>query len=534
MKMSENPDSDVVIIGAGVAGCLVGWSLARQGVNVTIVEAGPWLNTADVFERFVTSGDNYASACYPSLEYAPRPMQAYPDEYHTNVGPATYNTDYVRAVGGTTWHWGGAALRFMPNEMKLKSNFGVGRDWPIEYSELERFYTQAEVELGVSGNSDDDLGSPRSQKYPMPEMPATVLDQHINNVFGRHGIAFHYLPQARNSVSYDGRPACQGNNICSPVCPINAKYTGDIHARKAINEGAKILADAMVTSLEVGSDGQISSVQYRRPDGSVAKIAGKIFVLAANAIETVKLLLNSTSEAYPNGLANSSDQVGRNLMGHTDRLLKLEWNEPVYPGTGPTLNYCSSAFRDGPFRSEHAGAFILVADYMDLGGIVVETLDQHINVNNLETAVREKAIRRSELLCFSEELPIPENRITLDHGKFDSSGQPGINIHFSTQEYADKGVKRIVDRIWDVAVSTGAFKVISQSHDAGSVHITGTTIMGENPVESVVDSDCRSHDHPNLFFAGSGSFPSSGTVNPTLTIAALSLRTAEAIKRQLA
>ena len=133
------------------------------------------------------------------------------------------------------------------------------------------------------------------------------------------------------------------------------------------------------------------------------------------------------------------------------------------------------------------------------------------------------------MLSFSEELPDPNNRVTLDWTQKDTSGQPRLKINFSAADYSVRGVTHVVEKIWDIAKASGKFKVVSQRHDAGSVHITGTAVMGNDPATSVVDSNCRAHDHPNLFIVGGGVFPSSGTVNPTLTIAALSLRAAKAI-----
>ena len=531
--MSAGDVHDVVIVGAGVAGCLAAWRLARRGVKTLVLEAGPRLSRDDVLKAYMTSADPYASACYADLDYAPRPMTARPDAYHRNEGPDAYHTDYIRAVGGTTWHWGGAALRLSRADMELNSRYGVGRDWPFAYDSLEPWYAQAETELGVAGDDAHDDGAPRTGPFPMPAMPLSVLDREVAQVFAREGIAFGALPQARNSTPYDGRPACAGNNMCNPVCPIGAKYSGDVHAAKAEQAGARIMSQCQVTRLEARDDGTVTAARIRRPDGSEETVRGRVFIIAANGIETPKLLLASASERFSAGLANGSDQVGRNLMGHTDRLLRVEWTREVYAGFGPQTNSCSMAFRDGGFRSARAGALVTVVNFADLGGITGDLLEAGMVGDDLDRAIRARATRRFELMCFAEELPRAHNRVTIDRQDPDSSGQPRIVIHFRADPYAADGADHAAAQVKAVARASGAFQVRSEQASVGSVHILGTAVMGTDPRTSVTNPEGRCHGHPNLFLAGGAVFPSAGTVNPTLTIAALALRTAEAVAAQL-
>lgn len=531
--MSATDQHDVVIVGAGVAGCLAAHRLARRGLKTLVIEAGPRLRRDDVLKDYMTSADPYASACYPNPDHAPRPTPAGAEAYHRNEGPAAYRTDYIRAVGGTTWHWGGAALRLSPADMELASRYGVGRDWPFAYDLLEPWYARAEAELGVAGDAARDDGAPRAGPYPMPAMPLSVLDREVARVFASQGIGFGPLPQARNSVPFDGRPACAGNNMCNPVCPIGAKYSGDVHGRKAEEAGARIISDCQVTRLEALEDGTVTAARIRHPDGTEATVQGRVFIVAANGIETPKLLLASASERFPGGLANSSDQVGRNLMGHTDRLLKVEWMREVYPGFGPQTNSCSMAFRDGGFRAERAGALVTVVNFADLGGITGDLLEGGMVGNDLDRAIRARATRRFELMCFAEELPEAHNRVTIDRQDRDRSGQPRAVIHFTEDAYATRGAAHAADRVKAVARESGAFRVRSEQASLGSVHIMGTALMGTDPRTSVTDPEGRCHDHPNLFIAGGAVFPSAGTVNPTLTIAALSLRTSERVAGHL-
>ncbi|HEU4698416.1 MAG TPA: FAD-dependent oxidoreductase, partial [Gemmatimonadales bacterium] len=166
--MPGEPSADVVIVGAGIVGALMAQRLARAGASVLVLEAGPRLALQDVVERYRGSpfkDDNMAP--YPPSAHAPHPMRSPPNDYIQQKGADPYPVEYIRAVGGTTWHWTGQAWRFMPNDFRIRSLYGVGVDWPIGYDTLEPWYYEAEVEIGVAGPDDEDLGSPRTKPYPM-------------------------------------------------------------------------------------------------------------------------------------------------------------------------------------------------------------------------------------------------------------------------------------------------------------------------------------------------------------------------------
>ena len=157
-------------------------------------------------------------------------------------GEHPYNVQYLRVVGGTTWHWAASTWRFLPSDFKLKSLYGVGRDWPIEYSDLEPWYQRAEEELGVWGPGDEELGSPRSKPYPMAPLPLSYNEERVKSVLNANGYNVVTEPVARNSRAYDGRPTCCGNNNCMPICPIGAMYNGIFHVEKAEAAGAVIVS----------------------------------------------------------------------------------------------------------------------------------------------------------------------------------------------------------------------------------------------------------------------------------------------------
>ena len=169
--------ADIVIVGAGVAGMLVAWHLARRGAKVLVLEAGPRVDRATATERFQSAAIKTPESPYEPTRHAPQPSVIQPDGYFIQVGQDLFRSTYQRRVGGTTWHWLGTALRHRPNDFKLRSTYGIGADWPIDYDELEPWYGEAEQALGVAGDSRNDLGSWRSRAYPMPPIPMSYLDK---------------------------------------------------------------------------------------------------------------------------------------------------------------------------------------------------------------------------------------------------------------------------------------------------------------------------------------------------------------------
>ncbi|MCA8967989.1 MAG: GMC family oxidoreductase, partial [Planctomycetes bacterium] len=190
--------------------------------------------------------------------------------------------------------------RLVPNDFRLKTLYGQGVDWPISYDDVEPFYAEAESEIGVAGDSADDLGAPRTKPYPMGEIPQTYLDKAYFKALDGTIYDVRATPQGRNSETRDNRPPCCGNASCIPVCPIQAKYDATVHVERATKAGAVLHEASTAVFVEVGADRKVSAVRFKRWDGSEGRATGKVFVIAAHAIETPRLLLNSKSEATPN------------------------------------------------------------------------------------------------------------------------------------------------------------------------------------------------------------------------------------------
>ncbi|AIY39394.1 2-Keto-D-gluconate dehydrogenase [Collimonas arenae] len=532
--MSDNISADVVVIGSGIVGGLIAQKLAKQGVSVLMLEAGPRADRATIVANFRNSPrkDDFMSP-YPFSPWAPHPLYKPSDNgYLVQAGPYPYPAEYIRMVGGTTWHWAAQAWRLLPNDLRMKTLYGIGRDWPLSYDELEPFYLEAETRMGVSGSLKN--GSPRSAPFPMPPVAESWAQRRFRERLAPAGYEVIENTVARNSQVYDGRPPCMGNNNCMPICPIGAQYHGGNAVDAAEADGAKLIANAVVYRIEHDEKGRIAAVHYYDPDKKSTRVTGKVFVLAANGIESPKLLLLSASDKYPQGLGNSSGTVGQHLMDHPSNKLTFETDEANWPGRGPMSPASINHLRDGAFRSEHAAFRIDISDASQVLAVTQELIAKGVYGVELEQQLRHRAARQVSLKNVMEQLPLPQNRVVLSSRK-DALGIPTPQIHYQMDDYIHRGMALARVEYGKIAKLMGGtnLRYSEEGKYSNNQHITGTLSMGGNPADSVVDSHGRSHDHDNLFIAGTGIMPTSATVNSTLTAVALGLRSTDLIKAAL-
>jgi choline dehydrogenase-like flavoprotein len=585
------PDFDVIIVGSGIAGALAAYRLARSKIRVLILEAGgvpsESLGRYALVNSFIGSPPKATDSpfCGDNI------LATQPDPRAPAVGtnyydyPAGYKGDkfvsyYERLVGGSTWHWQGIYVRMVPNDFYMKTLYGKGVDWPLNYEDLEDWYVQAEREMGVAGEYEERRDDHRQRRYrinyPMPPLTPSFLDREVSKAVARMppvgGIRMRVntVPHAINSRRYDDRPACEGYTSCVPLCPIKARYEAIFHVEKAMAEGAILRTQAVVTRLQLDESGKrVTGVHYKRwqwseKDGKRVPldegdrfVSGRVIVLAANAIETPMILLRSNA-------ANSSKAVGGYLMDHPIKQSYGLALEPLYPFRGPQTTSQLEDFRDTKFRREFAGFKTSIkndgwstnATNAPRGAKAPaqkEPEDWHPGTlldlvqnwgyfgDKLRDTLATHAVRQITLNSACEQLPIKENSVSKS-ANLDELGleRPLIQYQVDAADgYVRKCFKKIVEVHQAVFDAMGITRRKLQLDDdskpltfGGSGHIMGTTRMGDK-ADSVVDKDCRAHDHQNLFILGSSVFPTGSTANPTSTIAALALRAVDPIKAQL-
>jgi len=540
---------DACIVGAGPAGALVAHRLARAGHEVVVLDAGKRFDFEDRPERMdraLRAGDIRVWDEDPERDA------------FTSSGGVVYplNARRAKGIGGSTLHWNGRADRLAPKDFEMETRYGLAADWPIGYEDLGEYYAAAERELGVAGADDNPFGSPREEPYPMEAFPPSYSDSLFAEACEELGIETHTISHARNSESYDGRSPCIGYGTCSPVCPSGAKYSADVHVRKAESAGARVIDRAVVRRLEHDDGGdRVTAAVYRTPDGETHRQTARQFVLAAGAVENPRLLLLSRSESHPDGLANSSGVVGRYFMekpiasvvGQVGEptgqhrigfktLESYQFYEPETPTPGSFRlsfsNLAGPSVVDLALRQREPLRDLQNALTTRSGSAAAELADETRPIewgDDLLETIRERYGNYIRVTAEIEPLPDPENRVTLSGERTDEFGDPVPDISWSrgdhgerTAERAFEVMERVVDHL-DVEVKWTERNLFW----GGIGHNSGTTRMGSDPGTSVVDPDLRAHDLENLHVAGSSVFVTVGATAPTLTIAAVSLRLAE-------
>lgn len=501
-------DADVAVVGSGVAGALVAWRLASAGARVVILEAGTRVDRATALRHFQSSPDRALDSPYPDSARVGAPSAKDLGQHYVQEGPEFVSGLYLRAVGGSTWHWLGTAMRLHPHDFRMRSRYGVGVDWPLAYQDLEPWYLQAERALGVAG--EDDWGSPRSGPYPMPPHPASGADFAVS----RAGAPLKLLPQARNSRVYEGRAACCGAASCVPICPVGAKYDASVHVAAALRAGARLLEATAVQRLEPGW-----RVHWKRRDGSSGVLTAGRVVVAAHAVETPRLLLHS-------GLGGPA--VGRYLMAGNAVLSTALAAEPVHPYGAPQAT-SGLDLRDGPWRGERSGFLLAVSNDGWPDGspdrLAGRLIRRGLAGRALQEAIRDHVLRQVALVSTCEDLPLAENRVDLAPDAPDAFGMPRPRLRYRLSDWTRRGQAEAQAVHARLLEAMGAAE-IAHSTAADPGYLLGTCRMGEDPGESVVDPDLEGHGLRGLHLVGSMVFPTAGSSPPTLTVAALALRLA--------
>lgn len=537
------PDADVCIIGSGLAGTFLSYSLASRGHDVVVLEAGKRFD----FDEEGMTAEYLERAVRPDVSNADMWGLSDSRDGFTHAVPShipfDLNERRVKAVGGTSLAWNGTVTRFLEKDFEMASRYGVGTDWPISYEDLRPYYAQAEQEMGVAGE-EGPLSPPRENPFPMEPFPLSELDELYVEACEQLGISIQRIPHARNTTEYDGRSVCEGYGTCSPFCPTRARYDGLVHIRRAEERGARVIDRAPVQALEHGRDGErVTAAVYETSDGEQHRQEATHFVVACGPVETPRLLLLSDSDQYPDGLANTSGAVGRYFQAKTYVNMRARRDEPTQPTQTGFDTTMSHEFCEP--EDDSIGSIWLVFRNDDPVPIVERALtpNQFTELTGNPwgddllgqlQAADPAGFSNVRISAYLEQLPLADNRVTLDDSTTDSYGNPVPHIEFEFTERTERTMERALEIQRDIL---GAMDVHDISGDDSlrrlSTDHKGTTRMGSNPDESVVNGEGRTHDLQNLWIAGPSVFTTGSAVEPGLTVAALALKTADHIHETL-
>ena len=516
-KFELSDDSVVVIIGTGAGGGTLANELAQKGVKVVALEAG----------------GRYLPEDYLNDEWDSFGQLAWLDK-RTTSGDWRVANDFsglpawiVKAVGGTTTHWAGASLRFQDHEWKALTNYGPVEganllDWPIDGPTMAPYYDKAEEKMGVT-RTGDRPGLPGNNNYKVLEKGALAVGYKT----------VHTGNMAIQSRDDGERTACQQTGFCFQGCKWGAKWstayteipngeaTGNLEVRER----------AHVARILHNDDGKVTGVVYFDADGKEQTQMARIVCVAGNTIESPRLLLNSASEKYPDGLANSSGQVGRNYMRHVTGSVYGVFDEPVKMWRGTTMaGIIQDEAKLDPSRGVVGGYEL---ETLSLGlPFMAAFLDPGSWGREFTTAL-DSYENMAGMWIVGEDMPQADNRVTVNKDILDQFGLPSPNVHFS-------------DHPNDVAMRNHAYKQGIAIYEAvgatrtmptppfPSTHNLGTNRMSADAKDGVCNGNGQTHDMANLFISDGSQFTTGAAENPTLTIVALAIRQADFIAAEMA
>jgi choline dehydrogenase-like flavoprotein len=524
-------ESDVLIVGAGASGAAAAWRLARAGLRVTCLERGGWVDPDDVPSRRADWELARQTTHHPNPNVR-RNAWDYPIADDTAaIKPMMYN-----AVGGSTLHWGAHFPRFRPADFRVRSLDGVADDWPLSYAELDPYYDENDRIMGVAGIHGDPGNPPRSAR-PMPPLPPGRGAEVMARAFDRLGWHWWVSDAAINSVPYgDGRGACNNCGPCDLGCPVGARSSTDVaYWPLALKAGARLVTGARVFEIETDARGRATGVAYRDETGATRRHRAAVVILAANGVGTARLMLLSRSKAHPHGLGNGHDLVGRHLMHHPTGMVTGVFDAPLEGFKGPfaTSILCQQFYETDPARGFVRGFQMqLVRSDAPLGTAVGVYLPRVPWGAGHHARFLEVFGRTASLTVTTEDLPRPENRVTLDAELTDADGVPAPRMTYSLDDNTRKMIAFGLDRAREAFAEAGAREAIAQDLLEGAgFHLLGTARMGDDPERSVVDRWSRVHSAPNVLVVDGSAFVTAAALNPTPTIQALALRAADALLR---
>lgn len=522
---------DVLIIGSGASGAAMAWSLADTKMRILVLEQGDWVKPTD----YPTNGRDWEARLFSDFAINPN-RRARPADYPINDANSPIKVVNFNGVGGSTIMYTAHFPRLHPSDFKVKSLDGVADDWPVDYDMLEPYFAENDRMTGVAGLAGDPSYPPKEP--PMPPLPLGKSGQRFGKAL--NSLGWHWWPSdsAIATQEWDGRSPCINLAHCTPGCAQGAKGSADItYWPHALRAGVELRTQARVREITVDAKGMATGAIYYDAEGKEQFQPAEMVIVACNGVGTPRLMLNSVSGKFPNGIANSSGLVGKNLMFHPFALTYGYVDEPLDGNHGPPLSLWSKEF----YETDKARGFVRGYTFQLHRGIgsIVEAITSTLAGRLPWGEEHHKVYRglmnhRLGLSAICEDLPEEHNRVTLDPVLKDSHGIPAPRIDYTLSENSLKMMDHGIARATEILQVAGA-KGISTERPImnGGWHLMGTARMGTDPERSVVNEWGRAHDVKNLFIIDGSIWVTSGGVNPTSTIQALALYIADNIKRRL-
>jgi choline dehydrogenase-like flavoprotein len=540
---------DVIIIGSGAGGGPLASVLSAAGLHVAVLEKGPRYSR-DQFKQDELLATDELGFFVPSID----------EEPHVLIGkggrPEKSSLGWIACcVGGGTSHMGASLYRFHPTDFEMRSTFGEYcglADWPYSYEDLEPYYSQAEWAVGVSGLAGrNPFEGPRSASLPLPPLPAHPISSLFDKACIELGWHPFPTPRAINSQSYDGRPVCTDCAMCSGLgCPTGARgSTQETVLAAAERTGlCKIFPKSMVREITVLPNGRVDGCIYLDESKTERKISARVVCICCSAVESARLLLLSKSRLFPDGLANGTGLVGRNLQflatsSGTGRFKYNQRHTTHLRAPGNSLGRSvmdhyflpagvSDLAKGGLLRFDMARV-MPIADAQRLARLESGSLDWG---ESLKRRLREYFLdaREIEFEVFHDFIPVDGCYMELDSEVQDKWGLPVARIHLLETEHQKVAGRWLVERGMEILESMGAddMKVVAEGL-TGRHLIHGTCRAGKDPRNSVLNKFCQTHEVPNLFVVDGSFLPTSGGSPSTLTILANSFRTGNEIIEKL-
>ncbi|MBI3784498.1 MAG: GMC family oxidoreductase [Deltaproteobacteria bacterium] len=524
---------DVLIIGAGASGAALAWSLADTRMNILCMEQGDWMDPA----KYPGMSNDWEARQLGDFGLSPN-TRGRREDYPVNDSGSPIAVSMFNAVGGSTILYAAHFPRFHPGDFKVKTLDGVADDWPIDYDLLAPYYNANARMMGVSGLAGDPAYP--AKEVPLPPVTLGKVGETLARGFNRLG--WHWWPSdsAITTQEYEGRAPCINAGTCLLGCGQGAKASTDItYWPEAVRRGVRVKTRCRVREITVRENGMADGVIYYDADGVERKQKAEVVVLACNGIGTPRLLLNSRSKQFPDGLANRSGLVGKNLMFHPYAMVTGVFDEPLDSYKGPTgCCIMSQEF----YETDRSRGFVRGYSFEILRGFgPVSTALWGMQQGRMpwgadhHRAHSELFNHTAGMVVICEDLPEPGNSVTLDPELVDSDGIPAPKINYRLSDNSSKMLEHSVARAREVLVASGANDTIAEAPlPFAGWHLMGTARMGADPNTSVVNEWGRCHDVKNLFVIDGSVFVTSAAVNPTNTIQALALYVGDRMKKNLA